>query len=88
MRSLWKIPTKKRKTFCNAQVLLDVWTKRDYNHHMNKQKQFKKSRFAEMRAQMAEYGFALQLVMCGKVANGRFYLTNRTSKRTSRNTHP
>lgn len=55
---------------------------------MNEQKQFKKGRYAEMRAQMAEYGFALQLVMCGKLLNGRFYLTNRTSiKRTSR-THP
>jgi len=41
-------------------------------------KKFKKSRYAEMRAQMAEYGFALCLVMCGKFENGRFYLTNRT----------
>jgi hypothetical protein len=40
--------------------------------------QFKKGRYATMRAIMAEYGFPLRLVMCGKVQNGRFYLTNRT----------
>ena len=45
---------------------------------MMKQKQFKKGRYATMRAIMAEYGFPLRLVMCGKVVNGRFYLTNRT----------
>lgn len=45
---------------------------------MMKQKQFKKGRYAAMRAAMAEYGFPLRLVMCGKVVNGRFYLTNRT----------
>jgi hypothetical protein len=38
----------------------------------------KKSRFARMREIMAEYGFPLRLVMCGKVENGRFYLTHRT----------
>ena len=38
----------------------------------------KLNRFARMRKQMAEYGFALRVVMCGKVENGRFYLTNRT----------
>lgn len=43
-----------------------------------KQKQFKKDRFATVRAIMSEYGFPLRLVMCGKVDNGRFYLTNRT----------
>ncbi len=45
---------------------------------MMKQKQIKKGRFARMREIMAEYGFPLRLVMCGKVINGRFYLTNRT----------
>ena len=40
--------------------------------------EFKKGKYAEMRAVMAEYGFPLRLVMCGKVVNGRFYLTNRT----------
>jgi hypothetical protein len=38
----------------------------------------KKNRFAHMREQMAEYGLPLRLVMCGKVENGRFYLTNRS----------
>lgn len=38
----------------------------------------KKNRFARVREIMAEYGFPLRLVMCGKVENGRFYLTNRT----------
>jgi hypothetical protein len=32
----------------------------------------------QMREIMAEYGFPLRLVMCGKVVNGRFYLTHRT----------
>jgi hypothetical protein len=41
-------------------------------------KQFKMNRFAKMREIMAEYGFPLRLVMCGKVINGRFYLTHRT----------
>lgn len=45
---------------------------------MNKQKTFKKGRYAAMRAVMAEYGFPLRLVMCGKVVDGRFYLTNKT----------
>jgi hypothetical protein len=39
---------------------------------------FKVSRFARMREIMKEYGFPLRVVMCGKVVNGRFYLTNRT----------
>ena len=38
----------------------------------------KKNRFARVREIMAEYGFPLRLVMCGKIENGRFYLTNRT----------
>jgi hypothetical protein len=38
----------------------------------------KVSPYAKIRQLMAEYGFPLQLVMCGKVVNGRFYLTNRT----------
>ena len=41
-------------------------------------KQFKMGKYAAMRKIMAEYGFPLRLVMCGKVVNGRFYLTNRT----------
>jgi hypothetical protein len=45
---------------------------------MMKHKQFKKGRYAAMRAVMAEYGFPLRLVMCGRVVNGRFYLTNKT----------
>jgi hypothetical protein len=38
----------------------------------------KVSRYARIRRLMAEYGFPLQLVMCGRVVNGRFYLTHRT----------
>jgi hypothetical protein len=45
---------------------------------MMKQKHFKMGHYAKMRKIMAEYGFPLQLVMCGYVINGRFYLTNRT----------
>ena len=49
---------------------------------MKKQVKFvrtvKKNRFALSRERMAEYGLPLRLVMCGKVENGRFYLTNRT----------
>jgi hypothetical protein len=41
-------------------------------------KQFKMGHYATMRKIMAEYGFPLRLVMCGRVENGRFYLTNRT----------
>ncbi len=41
-------------------------------------KPFKKGYYAAFRAVMAEYGFPLRTVMCGKVINGRFYLTNRT----------
>ena len=40
--------------------------------------QFKMGHYAKMRKIMAEYGFPLRLVMCGKVVNGRFYHTNRT----------
>lgn len=40
--------------------------------------QFKMGHYARMRKIMAEYGYPLQLVMCGYVVNGRFYLTNRT----------
>lgn len=36
------------------------------------------NRFARARAEMAQYGLPLRLVMCGRVVNGRFYLTNRT----------
>ena len=43
-----------------------------------KQRQIKMNRFARARQIMAEYGFKLQVVMCGRVENGRFYLTNRT----------
>ena len=49
----------------------------DNKEHMMK-KQFKMNRYTAMRKIMAEYGFPLRLVMCGKVENGRFYLTNRT----------
>ena len=45
---------------------------------MMKQKQFKMGHYAKMRQIMAEYGFPLRLVMCGKVVNGRFYLANKT----------
>lgn len=38
----------------------------------------KSNRFARARERMAEYGLPLRLVMCGKVENGRFYLTNRS----------
>jgi hypothetical protein len=41
-------------------------------------KKFKMGHYAKMRKIMAEYGSPLQLVMCGFVINGRFYLTNRT----------
>jgi len=41
-------------------------------------RQIKMNRFAKMREIMAEYGFPLQLVMCGMVVDGRFYLTHRT----------
>ena len=41
-------------------------------------RQFKMGHYTKMRQIMAEYGFPLQLVMCGYVYNGRFYLTNRT----------
>ena len=43
-----------------------------------KMKQVKMNRFARVRKDMKQYGFPLRLVMCGKVENGRFYLTNRT----------
>jgi hypothetical protein len=41
-------------------------------------RQFKMGRYAKMREIMAEYGFPLRLVMCGKVVDGRFYLAHRT----------
>ena len=42
------------------------------------QRQIKMNRFAKARKIMAEYGFKLSVVMCGKIENGRFYLINRT----------
>ena len=49
---------------------------------MKKQVKFvrtvKQNRFVRMREVMAEYGLPLRLVICGKVENGRFYLTNRS----------
>jgi hypothetical protein len=44
----------------------------------HKMKQVKMNRFARVRQEMKQYGFPLRVVMCGKVENGRFYLTNRT----------
>jgi hypothetical protein len=41
-------------------------------------RQIKQNRFVRMRKIMKQYGFALRVVMCGKVENGRFYLVNRT----------
>jgi hypothetical protein len=41
-------------------------------------RQVKKTRFAKAREVMAEYGFRLQTVMCGKIVNGRYFLTNRS----------
>ncbi len=41
-------------------------------------KQVKMNRFARVRKDMKQYGFPLRVVMCGRVENGRFYLTNRT----------
>jgi len=41
-------------------------------------RQFKMGRYAKVREIMAEYGFPLRPVMCGKVVDGRFYLTHRT----------
>ena len=38
----------------------------------------KTNRFVRMRKIMAEYGFPLRIVMCGKVENGYYYFTNRT----------
>jgi hypothetical protein len=38
----------------------------------------KQNRFAKAREFFKQYGFPLRVVMCGKVENGRFYLTNRT----------
>lgn len=46
---------------------------------MKKQfRQFKMGYYAAQRRVFAEYGFPLRLVMCGKLVNGRFILTNRT----------
>ncbi len=44
---------------------------------MKKFKHIKLGRYAAMRKIMAEYGFPLRLVMCGKVENGRFYLVHK-----------
>lgn len=44
---------------------------------MKKFKHIKLGRYAAWRAAMAEYGFPLRLVMCGKVENGRFYLVHK-----------
>lgn len=41
-------------------------------------RQVKQNRFARARKDMKQYGFKLSVVMCGRVENGRFYLTNRT----------
>ena len=41
-------------------------------------KKVKLGQYAAARKVMAEYGFPLPVVMCGKIVNGRFYLTNRT----------
>ena len=38
----------------------------------------KQNRFVLARERLAEYGLPLRLVMCGRVENGRFYLTNRS----------
>ena len=42
---------------------------------ITKQKPFKKGQYAAVRAVMAEYGFRLQTVMCGKIVDGRYILT-------------
>lgn len=39
---------------------------------------FKQGKYARVRTIMAEYGFPLRLVMCGKVIDGRFFLVHRT----------
>jgi hypothetical protein len=44
---------------------------------MKKLMHIKLGRYAAMRKIMAEYGFPLRLVMCGKVENGRFYLVHK-----------
>jgi hypothetical protein len=41
-------------------------------------KGIKKGPYAKARAEFAQYGLPLRMVMCGKVVNGRFYLTNRS----------
>jgi hypothetical protein len=41
-------------------------------------KQVKMNRFAKAREFFKQYGLPLRVVMCGRVENGRFYLTNRT----------
>ena len=40
-------------------------------------KRFKKGYYAAVREAFEVYGFPLRLVMCGKVVNGRYYLTNK-----------
>ena len=67
-----------------AATRLDKYSGQCYTTHIvdkqleHNMKQIKMNRFVRMRKIMAEYGFKLSVVMCGKVENGRFYLTNRT----------
>jgi hypothetical protein len=37
----------------------------------------KMGKYARVRAAMAEYGFPIRSVMCGKIINGKFYLVNK-----------
>jgi len=46
----------------------------------NGRKQVKTNKYAKVRAQMKEYGLPLQTVMCGKLYNKKYFLTNRTAK--------
>ena len=48
--------------------------------YFKKMRHVKLGRFAATRKIMKEYGFPLQLVMCGKVVDGRFYLTYKSRK--------
>jgi hypothetical protein len=57
--------------------MVAILASRGILHSMMK-KRYKTNRFQAVRAAMAEYGFPLRLVMCGKVVNGRFYLTHKT----------
>jgi hypothetical protein len=45
---------------------------------MMQRKSFKKGYYAAWRAIMAEYGFPLNTVLCGKVVNGRYIFTHKT----------